>query len=145
MSDSKITKETVTTAADRVTSRVGTARRELSSLTRTWWLAGLGAVDETRSRGRQVLGRLVERGEDVVEARGDEEPTWRRPFARVAEQTTSLRDRIENELDETVGGFLRRAQVPTRDDLDGLYSQVERLTVAIEQLKTRSAAPAAKA
>lgn len=145
MSDSKITKEAFTTAADRATSRIQTARRDLSSLSRTWWLAGLGAVGETRSMGRQVLGRLVERGEDVVAARGDEKPVWRRPLDRVAEQTASLRDRIETEVDETVGGFLRRAQVPTRDDLEGLYSRVERLSMAIDQLQTRAAAPAVEA
>jgi poly(hydroxyalkanoate) granule-associated protein len=111
------------------------------------WLAGLGAVARAEEEGGKLFKTLVARGEDF-ERRGrtqvDRLVSQVETGAGKARQSASTTyERLEGRVDDLVGGALRRAGIPGRDEIATLTRRVEELTRTVEGLKTaKPAAPA---
>ncbi|MEM7582705.1 MAG: phasin family protein [Acidobacteriota bacterium] len=114
-------------------NQVGRGVREMG---RSMWLAGLGAIDTVDQRSRGAFTDLVGRGRKLEQR---EQPIFGARIRRVGERVDALRDRVEQEVESTLGGTLQRLGVPDRDEVHQLIDRIEKLTQEVEGLKTRTA------
>jgi poly(hydroxyalkanoate) granule-associated protein len=113
------------------------ARRDLTSVAsagRNLWLAGLGVVAEAEAGGRDLFGRLVERGRPMEERR-------RKTLEKVGERTNeTVRDfgkLVQDTLEYETKGVLQRLGLLTRDDVEVLAVRLEALSKKIDELSAR--------
>ena len=111
--------------------------REARGLGRHVWLAGLGAVGTVDERGRGLFTDLVDRGQRF-ESR--ERPIIKERFRKAGQRIGSLRDKVEEGLEEKVAGTLQRFGVPDRDEVHQLIDRIERLTREVESLSVEAKA-----
>ena len=113
------------------------------------WLAGLGAFARTQDEGGKLFETLVQEGQ-AVDARmkntADEkiEPlksgveTMKGKVEEIREKATGAWNKLEEVFQARVARALRRLGVPTRDDIQQLFQQVDLLNQNIQEL-TREA------
>jgi poly(hydroxyalkanoate) granule-associated protein len=106
---------------------------------RSLWLAGLGAMAGVEEEGRELFGRLVERGRPVeerqrkaVEAVADRATRTARDFGKLLQDTMEYESR----------GMLQRFNVMTRDDVKVLSARLETLSRKIDEYAARRQAAA---
>jgi len=140
--------------SDRTQDETSRAAEETAASMHRIWLAGLGALQQAESEGRELFRRLVERGEEFA-ARS--RPTVDRLRERTLGLTAELREeaekgweRLERLLDEKLSAAMTRLGVPGRDELRDLSERVEALSRKIETLaesrvQRRTSAPKKKA
>jgi poly(hydroxyalkanoate) granule-associated protein len=116
------------------------------------WLAGLGAFARTQEEGGKFFETLVQEGQEVDSRM---KKTAEETADQVKESVEAVKDRAGqlrnkatgawNKLEEVfqtrVARALRRLGVPTKDDIQHLFAQVEVLTRNIQEL-TRTQAEA---
>ena len=109
------------------------------------WLAGLGAFARTQDEGGKLFETLVQEGQ-AVDARmkktADEkiEPpksgveTMKGKVEEIREKATGAWNKLEEVFQARVARALRRLGVPTRDDIQQLFQQVDLLSQNIQEL-----------
>ena len=109
------------------------------------WLAGLGAFARTQEEGGKFFETLVQEGQEVdshmkktAEEKADQ---VKENVEAVKEKAGELRNKATgawNKLEEVfqtrVARALRRLGVPTKDDIQQLFAQVDVLTLNIQEL-----------
>ncbi|MCC6133782.1 MAG: phasin family protein [Candidatus Contendobacter sp.] len=109
------------------------------------WLAGLGAFARTQEEGGKFFETLVQEGQEVdtrmkktAEEKADQ---VKESVEAVKDKAGELRNKATgawNKLEEVfqtrVARALRRLGVPTKDDIQQLFAQVEVLTLNIQEL-----------
>lgn len=125
-------------------AQVKTNGNKLFAAGRNLWLAGLGVAAEVEEGGRELLGRLVERGRPVEERR-------KRAVEAVAGRVRKAAGDLGKLLEETVDyegrGVLKRLNVMTREDLAVFSARLATLETKIGELnfQTTTAASQPKA
>lgn len=107
----------------------GNGAADLTELSRTIWLAGLGALAEVEGGRRAFFDDLVERGRRVER---DQMKTVDRVVARTSERAEHLGEEVRQRLKGGVEEVLHRANLPSRDDLKALAARLDRLAERIE-------------
>ena len=135
--------------AKKATEKLGDLQADVRESAHKIWLAGLGALSTAEDEGSKLFKTLVERGknwetkgrEAIDDVKGDVEEAVDRAKGRAE----NVWDRVEEGLDDAVGGALRRLGVPNREEISTLTRRVEELTKVVETMKEKPAAkPAAK-
>lgn len=122
-------------------ARLEELSREARRAGRNVWLAGLGAVAEVESHGRDAFDSMVRRGE-AYEARR------RRAMEEVLDTASGrarrVREWVVGTVEQGVDGAARTASqtlermgVPTRDDFATLGRRIDRLSREVEALSER--------
>lgn len=112
---------------------VDRVRKEWTETGRSIWLAGLGAMAQMEEEGRDVFRELVERGRKV------EHGQFRaidRTVARTSETVQEWSERVHEALEDTLEGVLRRAGLPSQQDLNRLSAQLDVLARKVDRLET---------
>ena len=109
------------------------------------WLAGLGAFARAQDEGSKFFETLVEEGQ-AVDARmkrtaGEKiEPlksgaeTMKGKVEEIRERATGAWNKLEEVFQARVARALHRLGVPTRDDIQQLFQQVDLLSQNIQEL-----------
>jgi poly(hydroxyalkanoate) granule-associated protein len=101
---------------------------------RSLWLAGLGAVAEVEEGGRELFGRLVERGRPL-------EAKQRQAAEAVAGRAQKTARELRKLLQDTVAyesrAMLKRLNLMTREDVKTLSTRVGTLSKQIDEYATR--------
>lgn len=95
------------------------------------WLAGLGAFVKTEREGSRFFEALVEEGEEV-------EATIKhaasKKVERIKGKATDKWNKLEEVFQRRVARAINRLGVPSNDDIQGLYRQVEELDQNVNEL-----------
>lgn len=132
-----------------------TIQKDLKESVNKVWLAGLGALSAAEEEGSKLFKSLVEKGETYQkrseERLEDVKQRVEEATDTAKERANSAFDKVEEKIDDMVAAALRRAGVPSRDEIATLTKRVEELTAVVDKLKparrtTRkpAATPAAK-
>jgi len=98
---------------------------------RDTWLVGLGALATAGDAARDTIGRLKTRGETF---RKSDDNLVGRAVERAGGEAKKLGGRIEGAVRRTVDSALRRAGVPSREEIHTLVERVEQLTAKVDNL-----------
>lgn len=101
---------------------------------RDTWLVGLGALATTGDAARETIGKLRTRGESF---RASEDNLVGRAVERAGGKAKKLGGRVEGALRRGVDSALRRAGVPSREEIHTLVERVEQLTAKVDNLGAR--------
>lgn len=111
------------------------------------WLAGLGAYARAEEEGSRLFDNLVSVGERV-ETRARDQVF--RPIRAAERQAEKVRDsatgaigHLRHAFDRRLARMLNALQIPTSRDVAELTTRVEELTVALDRMERRAAAPQA--
>lgn len=118
---------------------------DVRDFARQIWLAGLGAFARAQEEGGKVFDALVEEGQavDAQMKRAVTEKTGQMKggIEAVKDKVGEIRDKaaggwskLEEVFQARVARALGRLGVPTRDDIQQLFQQVELLTQNIQEL-----------
>ncbi|MCC8999898.1 MAG: phasin family protein [Candidatus Contendobacter sp.] len=118
------------------------------------WLAGLGAFAKTQQEGGRFFEALVQEGQAVdlqMKQIADAKALQMKSGVDVLKnkvedlrgRATGTWNKLEEVFQARVAHALRRLGVPTRDDIQQLFQQVDRLSQNIQEL-TRAAEADAK-
>jgi poly(hydroxyalkanoate) granule-associated protein len=95
-------------------------------------LAGIGAVALAQDEIEEFVSKLVERGE-IAEKDG------RRLINDIADKrksrTEKVRTDIGSEVDKRMESLLKRMNIPSKSDIEGLNRKISALSRKIDQLK----------
>ena len=123
------------------------------------WLAGLGAFARTQEEGGKFFDALVQEGQAVdnrMKKTAEEQPgpvkesveAMKDKVGEIRDKATGAWNKLEEVFQTRVARALRRLGVPTKDDIQQLFEQVDVLTRNIRELtqaeaeiKTRKARP----
>jgi len=127
-------------------------QKDLKESVNKVWLAGLGALAAAEEEGSKLFKSLVEKGE-AYQKRGEErfddvKQRVEDATDKAKERANSAFDKVEEKIDDVVAAALRRAGVPSRDEIATLTKRVEELTAVVDKLKpakTTTKKPAAAA
>lgn len=112
---------------------------QLREATHKLFLASLGAAAMVQDRVSACMAKLVELGEDVeLEARQrvrDRMEQRKHQVRKMAGRREKAAGDAEAEMEAQVRGFLDRMNVPSKDDIDALGTQVTELTKKVDELK----------
>lgn len=116
------------------------------------WKAGLGAFSRAQHEGGDMFSRLVRDGEDlqkraqgfVADRREDVTDTMTRLVESMGRQASQSWERVEQTVEERVSGVLTRLGVPTKEDIEALSRQIDKLNRNVLALSEKKK-PAAKA
>ena len=113
------------------------------------WLAGLGAVAMAEEEGGKIFTSLVDRGEELEGKSKKQVVKAKDTVVGMKTIAESYWDTFGRTIDEQVTAVIHRIGVPTKDEIETLTKKVEDLTVAVDNLRTKStakpkAAPAKK-
>jgi poly(hydroxyalkanoate) granule-associated protein len=109
------------------------------------WLAGLGAFARAQEEGGRFFETLVQEGQ-VVDARmkktadekveqfRDETEAVKGQVGEIREKAAGAWNKLEEVFQTRVARALRRLGVPSRDDIQALFEQVELLSRNIQEL-----------
>lgn len=102
---------------------------------RSVWLAGLGMVAYAEEEGRNLVGKLVDKGEAF-------EKSERNVVGRKVETYSTKAREMGQEVGDRVQGtfqsVMHRAGVPTSDEIHTLIQRVETLTAKVEKLQQKT-------
>jgi poly(hydroxyalkanoate) granule-associated protein len=119
------------------------------------WLAGLGAFARTQEQGGKFFETLVQEGQavDVRMKKVAEEKTDQMKgeleaaqdkAGEIRDKATGAWNKLEDVFQTRVARALRRLGVPTRDDIQHLFEQVDRLGQNVRELTRTVEAKARK-
>lgn len=120
------------------------------------WLAGLGAFARAQEEGGRFFETLVQEGQ-VVDARmkktadekveqfRDETEAVKGQVGEIREKAAGAWNKLEEVFQTRVARALRRLGVPSRDDIQALFEQVELLSRNIQELTEAAEAKPRKA
>lgn len=120
------------------------------------WLAGLGAFARAQEEGGRFFETLVQEGQ-VVDARmkktadekveqfRDETEAVKGQVGEIREKAAGAWNKLEEVFQRRVARALRRLGVPSRDDIQALFEQVELLSRNIQELTEAAEAKPRKA
>ncbi len=117
------------------------------------WLAGLGAFARTQDEGGKFFETLVQEGQAVdarMKTTVDEtiEPmksgveTMKGKVGEIRERATGAWNKLEEVFQARVARALRRLGVPSREDIQQLFEQVDLLSRNIQELTEATIADA---
>jgi poly(hydroxyalkanoate) granule-associated protein len=110
------------------------ARHELASAGRNLWLASLGAFAEVEEGGKELFGRLVERGRPM-------EKRQREALETVGDRTghafRELSKLVQDTMEYETKGVLKKLGLMTRDDVKMLSARLSALSKKIDELAAR--------
>ena len=118
---------------------------EVRDFARQVWLAGLGAFARAQEEGGKVFDTLVQEGQ-AVDAQmkkvvSDKTDQMKGGIEAVKDKVEEIRDKasdgwskLEEVFQSRVARALGRLGVPTRDDIQQLFQQVDLLTQNIQEL-----------
>lgn len=118
---------------------------DVRDFTRQVWLAGLGAFARAQEEGGKVFDALVEEGQAIdaqmKKAASDKAEQVKGGLEVVKGKVEEIRDKasdgwskLEEVFQARVARALGRLGVPTHDDIQQLFQQVEQLTRNIQEL-----------
>jgi poly(hydroxyalkanoate) granule-associated protein len=113
-------------------------RRPVREASHKMFLAGVGAAVVVQEAIADCMLRFIERGEIVEQ---ETRQLIRDRMARRKHQVRKVVDKRkkeedpEAELEEQVGAFLGRMNVPTKSDIDALGAKITELTKKVDELK----------
>jgi poly(hydroxyalkanoate) granule-associated protein len=110
------------------------------------WLAGLGAVAMAEEEGGKFLSSLMEKGQKLEGKSKEQVEKAKGTVAGMKTVAESYWETFGRTIDDQMTTVIHRIGVPTKDEIEALTKKVEDLTVAVDNLRTKSAAtkPAAK-
>jgi len=100
----------------------------MSDLIKKTILAGLGVASLTREKANKLVKDLVKEGE-VSECEGSK-------FVKeILEKVEDNKKTIEKQVEKTVHGVLKKLNMPSRKDIVGLNSKIEKLDKKLSEKK----------
>ena len=103
------------------------------------WLAGLGAVAMAEKEGGKFFTNLMEQGEKLESKSKKQVEKAKGTVAGVKTVAESYWETLGRTLDDQMTAVIHRIGVPTKDEIETLTKKVEDLTVAVDNLRTKSA------
>jgi poly(hydroxyalkanoate) granule-associated protein len=116
------------TKEKKIEEAVDDVRRPLAEAVHKVLLASIGAVALAQDEIEDFINKLVERGE-IAEKDG------KAMFRDLMEKRKKQTERAEQEMDSRVEELLRRMNVPTKSDIEGLSAKITELTKKVDELK----------
>jgi poly(hydroxyalkanoate) granule-associated protein len=104
------------------------------------WLAGLGAVAMAEEEGGKLFSSLVDKGEKFEGKSIKQVGKARDTVSGMKTVAESYWDTFGRTIDEQVTAVIHRIGVPTKDEIETLTKKVEDLTIAVDNLRTKSSA-----
>lgn len=104
------------------------------------WFAGLGALVMAQQEGGKLFAALVEQGASMEKNGLSPHAAMRTAAGTAADVVKVAEDtweKLQHVFDAQVTAALHRFGVPTRDEIEKLTKKIERLTAAVEALKSR--------
>ena len=92
----------------------------MSNLIKKTILAGLGIASLTKEKAEKLVKDLIKEGE-VSEGEGS------KMVKELLEKVEDNKNTIEKQVEKTVHGVLKKLNVPSRKDIVGLNSKIEKL------------------
>jgi polyhydroxyalkanoate synthesis regulator phasin len=92
--------------------------------------AGLGVAVSTEQRAREVFDEMVNKGK----AYENDDASL---LSRATHEASEFGQRLEQQVQETVNATLKRAGVPSRDEIRQLTTRVEALTKKLDELAAK--------
>lgn len=123
------------------------AIKNLNGQAREVWLAGLGAFARVQEEGQKTFEKLVKEGEKfekktrkvadetISDVRGNVESR----FSTVKKTATDNWDKLEKVFEQRVSKVLTGLGVPSREDINELAAQIEKLSKEVNKLSGPSA------
>jgi poly(hydroxyalkanoate) granule-associated protein len=110
------------------------------------WLAGLGAVAIAEQQGGKFFANLVDEGQKLEKKSKAKVEKAKGTVSGMKTVAESYWETFGRTVDDQMTAVIHRIGVPTKDEIEALTKKVEDLTVAVDNLRTKSAAtkPAAK-
>ena len=110
------------------------------------WLAGLGAVAMAEQEGGKFFSNLMEQGQKIENKSKKQVEKAKGTVSGMKTVAESYWETFGRTVDDQMTAVIHRIGVPTKDEIETLTKKVEDLTVAVDNLRTKSAAkPAATA
>jgi poly(hydroxyalkanoate) granule-associated protein len=104
------------------------------------WLAGLGAVAMAEEEGGKFFSNLLEKGQKLEGKSREKVEKAKGTVAGMKTVAESYWDTLGRTVDDQMTAVIHRIGVPTKDEIEELTKKVENLTVAVDNLRTKSAA-----
>ena len=104
------------------------------------WLAGLGAVAMAEEEGGKFFSNLLEKGEKLEGVSKKQVEKARGTVTGMKTVAESYWETFGRTVDDQVTAVIHRIGVPTKDEIEDLTKKVEDLTVAVDNLRTKSVA-----
>lgn len=130
---------------DPYASTEGLAQR-LSESAQQVWLAGLGAFNRAQAEGSKLFDSLVKDGEAYEQRQrsgagdtGNLRDSVQSGLGQARQKGARTWEKVETVLDDQVQSILRRLQVPSREDISELQSQIQGLQRRLGELEARQA------
>ena len=92
--------------------------------------AGLGVAVSTEQRAREMFDEMVNKGK----AYEKDDATL---LSRATQEASEFGQRFERQVQDTVNATLKRAGVPSRDEIRQLTTRVEALTRKLDELAAK--------
>ena len=104
------------------------------------WLAGLGAVAMAEEEGAKFFSNLMEKGQKLEHKSKKQVEKAKGTVAGMKTVAESYWETFGRTIDDRMTAVIHRIGVPTKDEIEALTKKVENLTVAVDKLRTKSAA-----
>ena len=104
------------------------------------WLAGLGAVAMAEEEGGKFFSNLLEKGQKLEGKSKEQVEKAKGTVAGMKTVAESYWETFGRTVDDQMTAVIHRIGVPTKDEIEALTKKVEDLTVAVDKLRTKSAA-----
>ena len=104
------------------------------------WLAGLGAVAMAEQEGGKFFSNLMEQGQKIENKSKKQVEKAKGTVEGMKTVAESYWETFGRTVDDQMTAVIHRIGVPTKDEIETLTKKVEDLTVAVDNLRTKSAA-----
>ncbi len=104
------------------------------------WLAGLGAVAMAEEEGGKFFTNLMEQGQKLESKSKKKVEKAKGTVSGMKTVAESYWETFGRTVDDQMTAVIHRIGVPTKDEIETLTKKVEDLTVAVDNLRTKSAA-----
>ena len=104
------------------------------------WLAGLGAVAMAEQEGGKFFTNLMEQGQKLEGKSKKQVEKAKGTVSGMKTVAESYWETFGRTIDDQMTAVIHRIGVPTKDEIETLTKKVEDLTVAVDKLRTKSAA-----
>jgi len=104
------------------------------------WLAGLGAVAMAEQEGGKFFSNLLEKGQQLEGKSRKQVEKAKGTVSGMKTVAESYWETFGRTVDDQMTAVIHRIGVPTKDEIETLTKKVEDLTVAVDNLRTKSAA-----
>ena len=103
------------------------------------WLAGLGAVAMAEQEGGKFFSNLLEKGQKLEGKSKKQVEKAKGTVSGMKTVAESYWETFGRTIDDQMTAVIHRIGVPTKDEIEALTKKVEDLTVAVDNLRTKSA------